>query len=234
MPRFDEPSLTRPAADVCAERGLGPPATAPLPELHEPVPLPRVTGPVDEPLVPVRHPRVLVLEVYRLAGWRHARPGTWLRSSVMDRLGRAAASLPEPWGLCVFDAWRPLPLQAELYDAAYADPGLPPGFISEPDPDPATPPPHLTGGTIDASLTLDGVPLGLGTGFDDFTPRARTDALEADESVERDLRRWLYWTLHEVGFVVLDCEWWHFEHGTRRWAALVGDRPRYGPSTPPG
>jgi D-alanyl-D-alanine dipeptidase len=36
------------------------------------------------------------------------------------------------------------------------------------------------------------------------------------------------------GFVVLHCEWWHFEFGTRRWAAITGNAPRYGAASLPG
>ena len=35
------------------------------------------------------------------------------------------------------------------------------------------------------------------------------------------------------GFVVLHCEWRHFEFGTRRWAAITGNQPRYGPAPTP-
>lgn len=232
MPRFDEPLLTERGSQVCEARGLLPPPQQPLPELIEPATFPLVTKPVGEQLVEVTHPRIAVLENYRKAGWANARTGTWLRRSAFERLAAAVEGLPEPWGLCVFDAWRPLPLQAELYEAAYSDPGLPPGFVSEPDPDPATPPPHLTGGTVDLSFTLDGISLGLGAGFDDFTSRARADALEGEHGVDRELRRWLYWTMKTAGFVVLDCEWWHFEYGTRRWAAITGNQPLFGPAEP--
>lgn len=225
--------LTRPAAEVCHDLGVVPPPQEPLPRLVEPDPMPLVEHPIDEPLVPVDLPRVDALECYRLAGWKQARRGTWLRAGALERLGRAAASLPPRWGICVFDAWRPLPLQAELYDAVYGDPGIPPGYISFPDPDPRTPPPHLTGGTVDCSLTLDGIPLGLGAGFDDFTEIARTDALEATSGPARELRRWLYRVMRDAGFVVLDCEWWHYEYGTRRWAALTDAAPLYGPAAPP-
>jgi D-alanyl-D-alanine dipeptidase len=34
------------------------------------------------------------------------------------------------------------------------------------------------------------------------------------------------------GFVVFDGEWWHFEYGTRRWAAITGGTPRFGPAGP--
>lgn len=232
MPRFDEPLLTRPAADLCAELGMAAPPQLPLPDLTEPDWFPSVTEPESEPLVELAHPRISLLENYYRAGWNNARSGTWLRRSAFERLVAAADGLPERWGLCVFDAWRPLPLQSELFDAAYGHPGLPSGFVSEPDPDPATPPPHLTGGTVDLSFTVDSIPLGLGAGFDDFTSRARFSALEQDPGVERELRRWLYWTMRSVGFVALDCEWWHFEYGTRRWAAITGNQPLFGPADP--
>ena len=233
MPRFDEPLLTRPGADRCAELGVEPPPQAALPALVETDIQPLVSEPVSEGLVRINHPKITVLENYRRAGWDHACEGAWLRPSALGCLASAAEGLPERWGLCVFDAWRPLPLQAELFDAAYGDPGLPSGFVCEPDPDPLTPPPHLTGGTVDCSFTLDGAPLGLGAGFDDFTDRARADVLESEPGIDRELRRWLYWTMRAADFVVLDCEWWHFEHGTRRWAAITGNQPLFGPADTP-
>jgi len=183
--------------------------------------------------VPVAHRRIRILSNYWHAGWEHAVPSTWLRAEAMDRLGRAADHLPERLGLAVFDAWRPLPLQAELYHAAYDEPGLPEGYVADPNPDPTTPPPHLTGGTVDLTLTLDGTPLALGTGFDDFTERAETDALEREPGAARELRRLLYRSMRANDFVVLHCEWWHFEFGTRRWAAITGKPARYGPAAEP-
>ncbi len=191
-----------------------------------------VLAPIDEPLVRVQHRRIDTLENYWKAGWVHATDGTWLRGSTMDRLTAAVDSLPDRWGICVFDAWRSLELQSELFDVAYSDPRLPPGFISDPTPDPTRPPPHLTGGAIDCSLTVDGIALDLGVGFDDFSVRAHPDALREERGLDHDLRKWLYWTMRSAGFVILDCEWWHFECGTRRWAALTGRTPIFGPAAP--
>ena len=70
----------------------------------------------------------------------------------------------------------------------------------------------------------------LGTGFDDFTEKAAAAALENETGINRDLRRWLYWEMRSVDFIVLECEWWHFEYGTRRWAALKGETPLFGPA----
>ncbi|MGI9623463.1 MAG: M15 family metallopeptidase [Acidimicrobiales bacterium] len=233
MPRFDEPLLTQPGKLACSEVGVAPPRQKPLPALIEPETLPLVDTNSTEKLVQLSHPKIQTLQNYRLAGWGGARPGTWLRVGAAERLYAIAHGLPDRWGLCVFDAWRPLDLQAELYDAAYSDPNLPPGFVSMPDSDPRTPPPHLTGGTVDLSLTLDDTPLALGTGFDDFTDLARAAALETTVGVDRDLRRWLYWLMRSEGFVVLECEWWHFEYGTRRWAAITTNAPVYGPADAP-
>lgn len=223
MPRFDHPELTIDPV------GVPMPPAAPIPELTEPADQPLVLDPVHEPLVPVSHPRISVVGVYHHAGWINALPGAWLRAGAYDRLVTAVEELPDEFGFAVFDAWRPLVLQAEIYQAAYADPGLPPGFVAAPSADAQRPPPHLTGGTVDLSLTHCGNALALGTGFDDFTPLAATRALEGAPGPSRDLRRLLYWTMHDLGFVVLEQEWWHFEFGTRRWAAIADRRPLYGP-----
>ncbi len=230
--RLNEPELTFPATEVLASAGTIVPATRPLPILVDP-PHPLVHDQVEEPLVIVDHPRIICLGNYRLAGWRNAVPHCLLRTSVADRLGWAAESLPKRWGMAVFDGWRPHALQAELYETAYDDPDLPPGFFAEPNDQPSTPSPHLTGGSVDLTLCLDGIPLAPGTGFDDLTPRAHATALENEPGVDRDVRRLLYHTMVAQGFVIFDGEWWHFEYGTRRWAAITGQPPYYGPAVVP-
>ena len=244
-PSFSFAALTRRPDQVGldAERlaALGP-AAPPIGPLVVPDAVAPVTDPVslaDDPLVVVEGPGLRALGAYRTEGWPHTVERAHLRASVVARLGRVAAALPEPLGLAVFDAWRPLPLQAALYDAAYADPELPPGFVAEADPDPSTPPAHLTGGTVDLTLAHDGIPLALGTPFDDFRSVAHADHFEHatpfDERhrVVRDLRRLLVAAMAAEGFVVLHCEWWHFEHGTRYWAAVTGGEARFGPAALP-
>jgi len=152
----------------------------------------------------------------------------------MSRLTAAVESLPPRWGFAVFDAWRPLALQQELYTAAYSDPDLPPGFLAEPSTDPATPPPHLTGGAVDLTLTVDGVALALGTGFDDITTMAGAARLESRPGPAREARRMLYRHMHDAGFIIFEGEWWHFEYGTIRWSAITGHPPLYGPTSPGG
>lgn len=202
-----------------------------LPDLLEPSAFPRVSVPASrdgEPMVVLAHRRIRILSPYWHAGWEAARPSAFVRAGVAERLAAVAESLPEGFGLAVLDAWRPLALQAEIYEAAYADSSLPEGFVSQPSADPATPPPHLTGGTVDVTLTWHGHPLALGSAFDDFTDEARAAAFETTPGRVRQLRRLLFWAMREQGFRVIDCEWWHFEIGTRRWAAITGETPWYG------
>lgn len=202
-----------------------------LPALVEPAAQPPVQFDNGETLVEVATiPGVVDLTAYRSVGWADAVEKSLVRSAVADRLARVTDRLPPGFGLAVFDAWRPATLQKALYDDAYADPTLPPGFVTPPSNVPSTPPPHATGGAVDLTLTFDGQPLALGTLFDDFTPRARADALEGTGTLAERLRRLLFQHMSGAGFVMIDCEWWHFEFGTRRWAAILGIEPVYGPA----
>lgn len=230
-PRFDHPELTSDPRLLVDVSSL--PATIPLPVLIEPDHQPPVLAPLDEPLVEVLDRRLMVVDAYARAGWVNARQGAWLREEALARLLTALPALPDGFGLAIFDAWRPLTLQEELYRAAYRDTGLPLGFVAPASDSPTEPPPHLTGGTVDCTLTYAGRPLALGTGYDDFTPLAHAAAFENQVGPVRELRRLLFWALSGAGFVVLANEWWHFEFGTRRWASITGHVPRYGPASPP-
>ena len=244
MPRFDEPDYTVVAADLASRwprfaddlsnlsTAYG--ARAPLPSLIEPdgAAVKPVDRPSGEPLETIAHRKIRLLSNYWHAGWPSAIPDTYLRADVNRRLGVVADKLPAPWGLAVFDGWRSLALQQELYDAAYADPSTEPDFMAPVSQDPATPPPHYSGGAVDLTLTYEGIPLALGTGFDNPTALAFTASLEARPSSERALRRILFRAMDAADFVVFAYEWWHFEFGTRRWAAITGDTPIYGASNP--
>jgi D-alanyl-D-alanine dipeptidase len=194
-----------------------------------------VSGPgahQGEPLVEIDD-SCRVLHSYARAGWVHAVDRQWLRAELLSRLQRASATLPPGFGLAIFDGWRPLALQRELYDTLV--PGLDPtgpAFVAPPSEDPASPPAHLTGGAVDLTLTWDAMPLALGTGFDEFTDCAAAAAFEHVPGAVRALRRLLFHSLHRQGLVVLADEWWHFEYGTRLWSSLTGQPVRYGPTKP--
>ncbi len=230
-PQVGLPLLSTPTQAALQKSGYTLAAQQPLPALVEPDPI-LLENPSAEPLVELSHPEILWLSHYEKGRWSHAISKCWLRPEVVDRLIRALAALPNGFGLAVFDAWRPRNLQAELYDHAYADPDLPPGFLAVPTEDSRLPAPHETGGAVDLTLTVGGIPIAAGTDFDDFTPLAACAALEQVPGVDRAARRLLYSVMSGAGFVVLQGEWWHFEYGTTRWAAITGATPSYGTASP--
>ena len=78
------------------------------------------------------------------------------------------------------------------------------------------------------TLTIGGAPVELGTMFDDSTELAAANAFEPTPGPVREGRRMLYWTMRSAGFIVFSAEWWHFERGTGRWAAITGMPGIYG------
>jgi D-alanyl-D-alanine dipeptidase len=210
--------------------------TVALPVLWEPGTLPGAPVPAlrdHEPLVAITHPRIEVIPVY----WRDGRAGSipeaYLRAEAACRLAAAAETLPDGFGLVVLDAWRPLCVQAALRRESYHNTDLPEGFVAPASEDPAAPPAHLTGGTVDVSLSYNGVALALGSNFDEFTEAAWAAAFENSAGRVRELRRVLYTAMSSQGFIVLKYEWWHFEIGTRRWSAITGEPVWYSAAVDP-
>lgn len=229
QPLPDYAWASRPPQELGLVRGPWTDGLDPVPEPPPVIDLPDSPLEVAEDLEPVAHPRIRVMGAYWHEGWPFAVPGAWLRSDVHGRLHEACNHLPEEFGLAVWDAWRDPRLQAVLHDRVYRDGDLAPGFVAYPDPDPRHCPPHATGGTVDLTLTWQKVPLSLGTRFDAFVPEAAAAALEPDgPPLERDLRRLLAQAMSRAGFVPHPQEWWHWEYGTRYWAAVTGDDVRYG------
>ena len=194
-----------------AVAGVEVPPAEDLPPLVDPDARGRTVGIVecDEPLVRlVEGPRLRLLNLYRRDGWTGTSDDVWLRAGVAERLLAAASSLPDDWGLAVFDGWRSPATVRALYEHFYG-PGstLPPGFLADPD-DPDVVPPHTTGAAVDLTLTWRGTALALGTVFDDFTPAAHLRSLEAPppggpDDPSRALRRLLHAHLAPQGFVGL-------------------------------
>ena len=200
-----------------------------------------------EPLVDptLLSPRIIYGAAYLRQGLPGAEKTCLVRQTVAGKLVRAADKLPEGYGIYIFDALRSLTVQKALYDrfyqvAAKEHPLASPAeleeiideFVAIPVKRLDRPSPHATGGAVDLTLCKDGQPLDMGTGFDDFTDLAHTDALEKDcpPSLERarDNRRILYHLMASVGLVNYSSEWWHFAYGERQWAAREGCAPIYG------
>lgn len=214
--------------------------------------------------------RIDVKMQYPILGMNNAEETCLMRREVAERLYLAASALPEGYRFRVWDAWRPFALQQELYEVYSRDVirdfhlekvseeernAVIRGFISEPNPDREIPPVHTTGGAVDLTiLDPEGNELDMGTGFDAFTEKTRTDYFESarealpkaspcertegDNASEkkdegywakvRDNRRLLYHVMIQAGFTNLPSEWWHYDYGDRFWAYYNGKPAIYG------
>jgi zinc D-Ala-D-Ala dipeptidase len=205
--------------------------------------------PVAEPLVPVDEigPRIHDRAEYHAWGLPGSLARSWVRAGVAERLARVATALPDGFTLVVWDAYRPLEVQAALFanylsELIAVHPEMPADaledaaarYVTPPSHSLVAPPPHLTGGAVDLTLgDANGAPRDLGTGFDAFVPEATTDAFERMDGGPRDLRRLLYWSMHAEGFTNYSEEWWHFDYGDQFWGLVTGRPAIYGPADPP-
>ncbi|MBM5815483.1 MAG: M15 family metallopeptidase [Cyanobacteria bacterium K_Offshore_surface_m2_239] len=176
-----------------------------------------------------------------------------LRQGVVARLLRAQRLLHdhEPgWRLAIFDAWRPVAVQRFMVAHAVAqtcrERGLDPegagpaweevreevaAFWAPPSEDPATPPPHSTGGAVDLTLAgANGEPLDMGGAIDAIGPVSHPHhhaaAAAADPASEaarwHRRRRLLADVMIAAGFAQHPGEWWHFSWGDQLWAWRTG------------
>lgn len=144
----------------------------------------------------------------RYAGTRHAFARAmyplnraFLRRECALKLA-AANELLRPTGLRlkVWDAYRPLSVQAAMWDQF-------------PDPEFIAPPTrgskHNRGVAVDVTLVDHlGAEVEMPTDFDDFSPAARSDAdCSARSATHRELLRE---AMLAAGFAGIESEWWHF------------------------
>lgn len=200
---------------------------------------------VDERIVPVAESgRIEIRMQYPLLGVNGALSDCLLRETAYERLQAASELLPEGYRLRIWDAYRPLSLQQELYNIYYRRiteyfklDSLPEDeriavigrYVCYPSSDPEYPPVHTTGGAIDLTVTgPDGNELDMGTGFDSFEEATHTSFFEtgADEKI-RNNRRLLYNVMTSAGFTNLPSEWWHFDYGNRFWAFFRKEKTLY-------
>ncbi|WP_205742555.1 M15 family metallopeptidase [Halomonas borealis] len=207
----------------------------------------------DEPLVPMSlaPPPIKVFPAYARLGIPGAIDECYVREGVYRRLLAVARALPDGLSLLVMDGWRPWRVQQHLFETLQGtiqarhpeldEPALVARtreFVAQPSTDPTAPSPHLTGGAVDVTLCdADGLPLDMGTLFDEATPASHADALESDPGQDdahrqaRHNRRLLYHAMHAQGFTNLPSEWWHFDLGDQLWAHYGGHaNALYGPA----
>jgi zinc D-Ala-D-Ala dipeptidase len=185
-----------------------------------------------------------------------------LRQGVLTRLLQAQAVLQRShpdWRLAIFDAWRPLAVQTFMVEHTVAalcqergiaadqpsqarcqvleDVGR---FWAPPNPDPAAPPPHSTGGAVDLTLACPSsawaaglgeiLLLDMGSPIDAIGPVSEPDhfqslaqqcgdpSLGARYQLCHDRRVALRDAMAAAGFVQHPNEWWHFSWGDQLWA----------------
>ena len=167
-----------------------------------------------------------------------------LRLGVVQRLLDAQQQLVEHdpgLRLSIFDAWRPIAVQAfmvdhsiaelcrergvevrsgDAFDQVVADVGR---FWAAPSRDPATPPPHSTGAAVDLTLSSsDGTPLAMGGEIDAIGAVSEPQHYAGRE--DSNARRWhqrrqlLAEVMGAAGFAQHPNEWWHYSFGDQLWA----------------
>lgn len=179
--------------------------------------------------------KILVRPQYVLQGINGALIECFARESVLKKLVEASKMLPEGFKIVIFDSWRPVKVQKELFDrykkeTAKSNPeksnieleNLVIQFVAFPSCDPQKPSPHSTGGAIDLTIAdSKGYYLDMGSEFDETTERSRTNYYENRGSRIMKIaynRRLLYNIMTNVGFTNYPREWWHFDYGNQNWA----------------
>ncbi|MCB4398809.1 M15 family metallopeptidase [Synechococcus sp. MU1625] len=171
-----------------------------------------------------------------------------LRQGVVQRLLKAQQRLSDhdpSLRLSIFDAWRPIAVQAfmvehsiadlcrergvelmsgDAFDRVVADVGR---FWAAPSRDPATPPPHSTGAAVDLTLSSrEGIPLEMGGEIDAIGAISEPEHYAGQE--DPDARCWhqrrqlLADVMNASGFAQHPNEWWHYSFGDQLWAWRKG------------
>ena len=167
-----------------------------------------------------------------------------LRLGVVQRLLDAQQQLVEHdpgLRLSIFDAWRPIAVQAfmvdhsiaelcrergvevrsgDAFDQVVADVGR---FWAAPSRDPANPPPHSTGAAVDLTLSSsDGTPLAMGGEIDAIgavsEPQHYAGREDSDAQRWHQRRQLLADVMEASGFAQHPNEWWHYSFGDQLWA----------------
>ncbi len=126
-----------------------------------------------------------------------------LQQPVAERLSRVQARLEqEGLGLKIFDAYRPLSAQWELWKA------MPnPTFVA----DPRKGSKHNRGAAVDLTLIDSlGNELEMPTQYDEFVKAARSDYHDLPAHILKN-RAKLHNAMKAEGFIPNPSEWWHFD-----------------------
>ena len=196
-----------------------------------------------EPLleVPLIFPRTCPHPYVALGAPYGDRSPFYLRQGVIERLGHAQTKLEQlhtGWRIKIFDAYRPIPVQQFMVQYAFEQEAQAQGvdlqtlseteqealmagvyqFWAAPSPDPATPPPHSTGGALDVTLVdeLD-QEIDMGSPIDEISDRSYPDYFAVVDPKVHHHRQSLKQVMVDAGFKQHLNEWWHFSYGDQMW-----------------
>lgn len=161
-----------------------------------------------------------------------------IRKTVYEMMQKAQARLPENYFFMIYEAYRPLARQIELWNMAmdhvkkeYPDAGeqkwrdMAETFVA--DPYNGIGSGHQACCAIDVSLCdADGNEYDMGTYCQEISPMSVTASADISEEAKKN-RKILMDALEAEGLVNYPSEWWHFSYGDHQWAYLIGKTEAY-------
>lgn len=138
----------------------------------------------------------------------YAYEDAWLRYATVSKLADAQEQLKaQGYRLCIWDAFRSAKSQQKLWDT-YPDGN----YVANPANGYSG---HTRGDTVDITLlTLEGEPVEMPSGFDDFTALADRN-YEDVSAAAGEHAALLESVLESCGFTGYDKEWWHYSDNDR-------------------
>jgi D-alanyl-D-alanine dipeptidase len=127
-----------------------------------------------------------------------------VHESLAPGLATAAAALRrQGYRLVFWDCYRPHDVQVRMFEAVPD-----PAWVAQPS---AYARSHESGRSVDVTLVAGGRLVDMGTGFDDFSPRATAYATEGVTAAAQANRAVLRTAMATGGLSVYSGEWWHFD-----------------------
>ncbi len=155
----------------------------------------------------------------------------YAREEVINRLKKAADSLPVGYQFLVKEAYRPLSRQKKSFTEAFESYkseyplksvdeiyGLTCQYVA-----PIEVAGHPTGGAIDITLLKDGTEVDMGTEFNDIPYEPENLTYLHSEFISKAAkanRNILIECMEGAGFINYPTEWWHWSYGDCYWACL--------------
>lgn len=193
-------------------------------------------------LIEIKSESGIIVDLKYYGKYKNAINKCYVRKEVYERLLKAKGYLPKGITFKIWDAYRPMELQKELY-YSYKDKIITEFKLQDLSIDeqnkiinkyvalPNNCPAHTTGGAIDLTLVYSDTleELDMGVNFDSFCSLAHTMFYEKDNMDVniRNNRRILYGAMTKAGFTNLDSEYWHYDYGNNNWALKTNNNAIY-------